>query len=206
MDAAAGDGDSDANQDAGPTEGHDASQSDSSDGGTPLSADQKLAKAMYDKMISCGVVSGVSAARPYNIGTAEDDTDRCVGNCILAAPCSELNGLLCGNEGNDFAVCVGNCPAVPDDGFHCGDPANTVIPHFAVCDQDREALRCPNGRDEDPAVCADKLFVCDDGDKVSKNFVCNGSKAKGNVSVGGCKDGSDENCCAVVCGQDHGCK
>ena len=219
-DSTAGGGDGDSHMDGGPgggdgdgdggsTEEHDASQPEpTKDGGTPLTADEKLAKALYAKFTSCGLVTGVSATRPYNVGTAEDESDRCGANCMIKATCADLKATFCSRQYNDFAECWGNCTSEPADGFQCGDSTHKVIPYSSVCDNDSSTtLDCPNKKDEDPALCASRgVFTCKDGDKVPQSFVCDGRRETGSVSKMGCKDGSDENCCALFCGQDNGCK
>ncbi|MFT3924920.1 MAG: hypothetical protein QM778_20460 [Myxococcales bacterium] len=171
----------DAGQDAGPD-------------GSVISADDRLALAVEAKLRKCEVVVG---AGPFNAGKVEDNYDRCVGSCITSASCSNLKNAFCGGVVNAFSNCTKACNTHPADGFLCADGV-TRIRHTAVCDDGVLAsdAKCPGGDDE--LNC--EKFTCDDGDKISAKYRCDGTSVEGaKSSLFGCKDGSDEKGCAVAC-------
>jgi hypothetical protein len=178
------------------------------DAGPALTEDEKLAKALEDRLRACGVVTGMA---PFNVGKVEDEFDRCVANCAVEANCADLRGALCGtsDDASPYGSCSGAClkqfldhvGSYPSDGFVCD--TGHVIPHMYVCD-DGKALDCNAFRVIKRPVSDDEVgcskFTCKSGApaQISRKFVCDGLAGTEN---GGCSDGSDEEGCASFCAE-----
>ncbi len=116
----------------------------------------------------------------------EDDTDRCLLKCLVAADCADFKELLCvENASNPAVSCWEACPGEPADGFPCKD--GTKIPHLSLCDGEDD---CGDGSDE--VGCG--TFKCQNGAVLMREDAsCDG--------VDDCADGSDEkNCGPDICG------
>jgi hypothetical protein len=189
--------------DAGNDGGHPA------DGGTSLT-DEQLLQNFGSTLRHCGIVTGSGT---YNIGTIEDDFDRCMANCYDAPAadtreCAQMEAVFCDDHPSADAgvtTCVGDCiarinpaddsTAWPTDGFICTEN-NFKIPHFAVCDDKYDCSSTSTASDEQNCV----KFKCKNGEFVSMKWHCDGLLFDAASGTGGCQDKSDENDCNVqVC-------
>lgn len=147
------------------------------------SADTKLASDIVAKQKGCKVYEGPSA-NPAN-DTIQDEFDRCLGTCVLAASCEELKDVECADspQESNLLTCAKKCPAAPKDGFECAD--GTKIPRASVCDGDQN---CASAEDEDGC----DGYTCANGEKLSNDEArCD--------QIDDCSDGSDETGCANLC-------
>lgn len=146
--------------------------------------DRDLAKQVLAHLKKCEVYFAPLDPRD---DTIRDETDRCIGRCLVDAPCDALVAIQCrdGLPASDpLAQCVEKCPTVPDDGYVCKQ-GDLTIAHRSVCDGLKD---CDTGEDE--VGC--KPFVCESGEEiVDKGFRCDGAVQ--------CEDGSDEDGCPLLC-------
>lgn len=115
----------------------------------------------------------------------EDESDACVGRCIVRSPCADLKEAVCEARGvGSFLACLESCPLEPKDGFACND--GSKIPHALVCDT---APDCGDGKDEDDCP----PYTCRDGQKLTGKLDVECDDRKD------CQDGSDEEGCSPLC-------
>ncbi len=147
-------------------------------------ADKKLAEDLVAKEKECKLYAG-PASNPVN-DTIQDEYDRCLGKCLLDAPCAALKEVACTDtrdETESLTLCVEKCPESPKDGFACAD--GTPIPHSFACDGSPD---CEGGEDEEDC----KGHTCQDGQRLTND------EAKCDLYED-CEDGSDEADCPNIC-------
>lgn len=146
----------------------------------PLASDLDLERRGIEQAKACGFYEPSQDPAGYVV---QDEFDRCLTRCWLAASCAEIDAYLCEDALNALDRCIVECPLQPLDGFRCADGSR--IPHALVCNLEAD---CPD--DEDEMNCGE--FRCSNGERIPASSArCDGWED--------CLDGSDERACASSC-------
>jgi hypothetical protein len=134
------------------------------------------ASSLLTKLTQCGLVTQQGSLPEPELS---DPTSRCHYRCLLAGPCSDMQGFYCLNGDTAYTSETLACFSA------CG-------PTFFVCPDQSQGyyqcngvFECPNGEDE--AACDPPYFECPSGGRVPSYMRCNG--------VFDCQAGEDEQGC-----------
>jgi hypothetical protein len=140
--------------------------------------------SLLAKLSQCGLVTQQGSLPEPEL---TDPISRCHYRCLLAGPCSDMEGFYCLNGDTTYTTetqaCFGGCGPTF---FVCPDQTQGYF-------QCNGLFECPNGEDE--AACDPPYFQCPSGGRVPSYMRCDG--------VFDCQAGEDEQGCpGHVCDGD----